>query len=64
MPSGVYKITDIPEDKVATVVANFEVDSPENFEKIEQENGLWTVIATFSGTGESEETFTDSTGAG
>ncbi len=58
MPTGVYKITDIPEDKVATVVANFEADVPTPaIAKSKQTNGLWTVKATFPGAGETEKKF-------
>ena len=57
MPTGVFKITNIPKDKVAKVVANFELDGPDKIEKKEQSNELWTVIATFPGEGETEEEF-------
>jgi hypothetical protein len=57
MPSGVFKITDIPEAKVPTVVADYELDGPEKIEKIKQANGLWTVKATFPGEGESQKVF-------
>jgi hypothetical protein len=50
MPSGVFEITDIPEDQVATVIANFQLDSPTKIEKKKQSNGKWTVTATFPGT--------------
>ncbi len=56
MPSGVFKITDIPKDKVATVVADYEMEGAK-IEKIKQPNGLWTVKATFPGQGESEKVF-------
>ena len=53
MPSGVFKVTDIPKEKVAVVVANYEADSPTpNIERVDQGNGLWTVVATFPGDGE------------
>jgi hypothetical protein len=57
MPHGVFKIIDIPENKVATVVADFELQNPEKIEKFKQPNRLWTVKATFPGQGESEEAF-------
>ena len=57
MPSGIFKITDIPKDKVATVVANYQLDGPLNIEEIEQPGDLWTVKATFEGPGEQEEKF-------
>lgn len=57
MPSGVFSIIDIPADKVATVVAMYQLDQPEKIEKLQQPNGLWTVKATFSGDGESQEVF-------
>ena len=57
MPSGVFTIIDIPEDKVATVVANYQLEHPEKVEKLQQSNGLWTVKATFAGNGESQKVF-------
>ena len=57
MPSGVFKIIDIPKDKVAMVVADFELQRPKKIEPFEQPNRLWTVKATFPGEGESEEVF-------
>ena len=57
MPSGVFKIINIPADKVSTVIADYELDSPDKIEKFEQPDGLWTVIATFSGEGEEEKDF-------
>ena len=56
MPSGVFKITDIPEEKVEEVEANYRLQNPA-IEKFKQPNGKWTVIATFPGDGESEEVF-------
>jgi len=50
-PSGVFEITDIPEDKVETVIANFvelEDPPPPKIDKEKQPNGLWTVAATYS----------------
>lgn len=57
MPSGVFTITDIPEDKVATIVTDYQLEHPEKIEKLKQSNGLWTVRAIFSGDGESQEVF-------
>ncbi len=57
MPSGVWKITDIPADKVDEVVANFQLQSPDNVEKTEQPNGKWTVVATYPGEGEDVKVF-------
>lgn len=58
MPTGVWKITDIPKDKVATVVANFKADVPTpTIAELIQTNGLWTVKATFPGDGETEKKF-------
>ena len=57
MPSGVFKVTDIPEDKVATVEADYQLDNPDKIEKNLQPNGLWTVTATFPGEGKSEKGF-------
>lgn len=57
MPNGVFKIINIPTDKVPTVVANFQLDSPDNIEEIDQGGGLWTVKATFPGADETQEEF-------
>lgn len=52
MPTGVFTITDIPEDKVATVVADYQLENPPpTITKSRQPNGLWTVTATFPGSG-------------
>ncbi len=48
MPKGVYKTTDIPEDKLDQVVAGYQLDNPAKIEKVKQPDGNWTVIATFS----------------
>ncbi len=55
MPSGVFKITDIPEDKVKIVRADFELDDPISIDEIDQGGGMWTVVATFPGEGETEK---------
>lgn len=34
MPTGVYKTTDIPRDKVADVVAGYMLDNPEKVETV------------------------------
>ncbi len=57
MPSGVFKITDIPEANVAGVEAMYEWQHPTKVEKEKQPNGLWTVIATFPGPGSKTEKF-------
>ncbi len=57
-PRGVFKITNISEDRVPVVVADFELDDPTSIEKIDQKEkndqgkNLWTVVATFPGDGE------------
>ncbi len=51
MPSGVFKVTDIPEAKVAEVEALYKLDNPTTIEKKDQKNGFWTVTATFPGLG-------------
>lgn len=52
MPSGVFKITDIPDNRVDTVIADYQLDDPPpKIEKTKQPNGLWTVTATYAGTG-------------
>jgi hypothetical protein len=57
MPSGVFKVTDIPEAEVPNVLATYQWQHPTKVEKEKQANGLWTVIATFSGSGSSTEKF-------
>jgi hypothetical protein len=57
MPSGVFKITDIPQQKVAEVEALYRLDNPIKIEKIDQGNNLWTVIATFPGQGSVTQKF-------
>ena len=59
MPSGVFKITDIPKEKVARVEGLYRVQGPEKIEKLEQADGRWTVVATFPGSGETEEEFSE-----
>ncbi len=49
MPNGRFEVNDIPQDEVDTVVANYQLEDPVSVEKIEQENGLWTVVAVFPG---------------
>ena len=51
MPTGVWTITDIPEDEVDKVVADFNLNSPDSVERIRQANGRWTVKATWPGAG-------------
>ena len=59
MPTGVFQITDIPEDKVETVIADFQLESPPpQVERTQQSNGLWTVTATFPGPGSEAKRFT------
>lgn len=57
MPTGVYKTTDIPPDKVADVVAGYMLDNPEKVDTVKQTNGKWTVIATWPGAGETTVTY-------
>lgn len=47
MPKGVYKTTDVSEDKLDQVVAGYNLDNPIKIEKVKQSDGNWTVIATF-----------------
>ena len=47
MPCGVFTVTDIPPDRVDDVEAGFQLDKPTKIEKKQQQNGNWTVIATF-----------------
>ena len=57
MPTGVYKTTDIPPDKVDDVVAGYNLDDPQKVKKVKQGNGKWTVIATWPGEGETTEKY-------
>jgi hypothetical protein len=58
MPTGVFTITDIPDDKLATVTADFHLEHPRpQISKTNQPNGLWTVTATFPGAGQRTKTF-------
>lgn len=57
MPSGVFKVTDIPDDKVETVIALYKLDNPDKIDKEKQPNNLWTVTATFPGPGQTAERF-------
>ena len=57
MPTGKYTITDIPADKVDTVIARFRLDNPQDVSKAEQQGGLWTVTAEFGGEGTSVKSF-------
>jgi hypothetical protein len=57
MPSGVFKVTDIPDDKVETVIALYRLDNPDKIDKEKQPNNLWTVTATFPGDGGETKTF-------
>ena len=51
MPSGVFEITEIPADKVQEVKNIYGLDNPTKIETKKQDDGLWTVIATFPGNG-------------
>lgn len=62
MPSGVFKVTEIPEDRVADVIGMYQPDGPTSIERVEQSNGKWTVIATFPGPGETTQVFTGDPG--
>lgn len=58
MPSGVFEITDIPDDKVETVISNFRLDDPPpQIKKTPQGGGLWTVTATYPGPGKQRKGF-------
>ena len=56
-PSGVFEITDVPDNKVDTVIANFQLDDPEKIVKTKQPDGRWTVTATFPGPGKKKTVF-------
>ena len=58
MPSGVFEITDIPADKVDTVIADFNLENPRpQIKKAQQSSGRWTFTATFPGPGEKRVRF-------
>jgi hypothetical protein len=46
MPTGTYTQKDIPEQEIARVVAGFEAEAAV-VKKIKQDDGRWTVVATF-----------------
>jgi len=48
MPTGVFKTTNVPQNKLAQVVAGYNLDNPLRIEKNKQQDGNWTVIAVFS----------------
>lgn len=48
MPCGVWKTTDIPENKVDGVVAGYQLDGPQSVVTTQQPDGNWTVTATFA----------------
>lgn len=48
MPCGVWKTTDIPENKVDGVVAGYQLDGPQSVVPTRQPDGNWTVTATFA----------------
>lgn len=50
MPTGVYKVTDIPEEELTQAVAGYMLNNPIRIEKIRQPDGKWTVIVTYSET--------------
>lgn len=68
MVTGKHTVTDIPtREDVEKVKDRFRRDnlSTEPQPEISEEGtGPWTVIANFPGSGESKNTFTDSTGPG
>ncbi len=57
MPSGVFKVKNIPKDKVERVVNLYKRDwpKPKSIDEIDQGGGLWTVVATFPDGGETTE---------
>ena len=59
MPTGVFEITDIPADKVETVIADFNLDDPPPaIAKTDQGGGvLWTITATYPGPGRQKKKF-------
>jgi hypothetical protein len=48
MPCGVWKTTDIPEDKVNGVIAGYQLDNPQSVVPTKQADDKWTVTATFA----------------
>jgi hypothetical protein len=43
-----FETTDIPPDRLASVVATFMLDNPLRVEKVKQSDGNWTVRATYA----------------
>ena len=46
-PCGVWKRKAVPADKVAEVVAAYQLDNPTKIDKIDNHNGTFDVVATF-----------------
>jgi hypothetical protein len=57
VPTGVFEITDIPENRVDMVIREFQLDNPQKIETKPQGGGLFTVVATFPGPGKQKKTF-------
>ncbi len=49
LSNRVFKMTDVPEEKLDQVIDGYKLDNPTNIEKVKQPDGKWTVTATFSG---------------
>jgi hypothetical protein len=47
-PCGVWTRKRVPADKVAEVVAAYNLDEPKKVEKIDNHNGTFDVVATFT----------------
>lgn len=46
-PTGVQTVTDVPPDKVARTIAGFKAQGADPVESKKQDDGNFTVIATF-----------------
>jgi hypothetical protein len=47
MPCGVYKFTDVPDDKLDELIAEIDLDPPLKIDQQKAANGTWTVTATY-----------------
>jgi hypothetical protein len=48
MPITLTELTDVPEEQVHMIVADYRDDGASDVRTTRQPNGLWTVTATFS----------------
>ena len=55
-PCGVWRRKAVPANKVAEVVAAYELDNPTKIDKIDNHNGTFDVVATFPPCADGETT--------